>query len=351
MEGLTVFAHGPYAIWGDACIWVPWALWQAYGDRRILETQFESMAAHLHQVIGRLSPSGLWDQGFQFGDWLDPDAPPDQPWASKANPGVVATACLYRSARTVADVAGLIGLDQQEQEFNTLAQRTRDAFVASYLRPGGRIKSDAPTVYALAISFGLVDGDTRQAAGDRLAELVRESGYHVSTGFAGTPYILEALTQTGHLAEAYRMLLERSCPSWLYPVTMGATTIWERWDSMLPDGSINPGEMTSFNHYALGAVADWIHRTVGGIAPLEAGYERVLIAPRPSNDITWAKSSLESPHGRISVEWDVAYDELTVVVTLPDGVSGVVDLQGREPVNIPDGAQGAVVRGSVSLLL
>ena len=351
MEGLTVFAHGPYAIWGDACIWVPWALWQAYGDRRILETQFESMAAHLHQVIGRLSPSGLWDQGFQFGDWLDPDAPPDQPWASKANPGVVATACLYRSARTVADVAGLIGLDQQEQEFNTLAQRTRDAFVASYLRSGGRIKSDAPTVYALAISFGLVDGDTRQAAGDRLAELVRESGYHVSTGFAGTPYILEALTQTGHLAEAYRMLLERSCPSWLYPVTMGATTIWERWDSMLPDGSINPGEMTSFNHYALGAVADWIHRTVGGIAPLKAGYERVLIAPRPSEDITWAKSSLESPRGRISVEWDVVDDELSVVVALPEGVSGVVELQGREPVNIDDGAQGAVVRGSASLQL
>ena len=144
------------------------------------------------------------------------------------------------------------------------------------------------------------------------------------------------------------MLLEVSCPSWLYPVTMGATTIWERWDSMLPDGSINPGEMTSFNHYALGAVADWIHRTVGGIAPLEPGYRRVLIAPRPSGDITWAKSSLESPQGKISVEWSVAGEELSVFVALPEGVSGVVDLPGRERVEIMDGAQGTIVRASSS---
>jgi alpha-L-rhamnosidase len=334
MEGLTVFAHGPYAIWGDACIWVPWALWQAYGDVRILETQFESMAAHLHQVVGRLSPSGLWDQGFQFGDWLDPDAPPDQPWSSKANPGVVATACLYRSATTAAEVARLIGLTQQEQEFGALAHRTREAFAGHYLRHAGRIKSDAPTVYALAITFGLLDGETRQAAGDRLAELVQEGGYHVTTGFAGTPYVLEALTQTGHLAEAYRMLLERSCPSWLYPVTMGATTIWERWDSMLPDGSINPGEMTSFNHYALGAVADWIHRTVGGIAPLEAGYKRVLIAPRPGGNVNWSRSSLDSPMGRIAVDWNVEGGEMVLKVQLPDGVPGVIDLPGQAPIRI-----------------
>jgi alpha-L-rhamnosidase len=348
MEGLTVFAHGPYAIWGDACVWVPWAMWQAYGDLRILEDHFESMAEHLAQVERKLSSTGLWDHGFQFGDWLDPDAPPEQPWASKANPGVVATACLYRSARTVADVARRIGLEEREEEISSLATRTREAFLESYLRRDGRIKSDAPTVYALAVVFGLLEANERQAAGDRLAELIREGGYHVSTGFAGTPYVLDALTMTGHIDTAYRMLLEQSCPSWLYPVTMGATTIWERWDSMLPDGSINPGEMTSFNHYALGAVADWMHRTIGGIAPLEPGYERVLIAPRPGGEISWAKSSLESPRGRISVEWSVAGDELTVVVALPEGVSGVVDLPGREPVEIVDGAQGAIVRASVA---
>ncbi|MGP0030029.1 MAG: family 78 glycoside hydrolase catalytic domain [Acidimicrobiales bacterium] len=334
MESFGLSAHGPYAIWGDACIWIPWALWQAYGDLKILEEQFESMAAHLGRVIEKLSPNGLWDQGFQFGDWLDPDAPPDQPWRSKANPGVVATVCLYRSARTVSDVARLIGLEARAEEFAALAERTREAFIECYVRPGGRIKSDAPTVYALAITFGLFEGDLRQAAGDRLAELVRDSGYHVSTGFAGTPYVLDALTLTGHLGEAYRMLLEQSCPSWLYPVTMGATTIWERWDSMLPDGSINPGEMTSFNHYALGAVADWVHRTVGGIAPLEPGYKRVLISPKPGGDITWAKADLEVPQGRIGVDWSLHRDQLSVTASVPHGVSGLVELPGREQVEI-----------------
>jgi alpha-L-rhamnosidase len=343
MEGLTVFAHGPYAIWGDACIWVPWALWQAYGDLDVLKSQFGSMVAHLEQVVRKLSSSGLWDRGFQFGDWLDPDAPPDQPWASKANPGVVATACLYRSARTAAEVARLIGADEKAAHFTVLAETTRAAFASHYVRLNGTIKSDAQTVYVLAIVFGLLEGDLRQMAGDRLAELVRESGHHVSTGFAGTPYVLDALTATGHLDEAYRMILTETCPSWLYPVTMGATTIWERWDSMLPNGTINPGEMTSFNHYALGGVADWMHRTVGGIAPIDPGYERVLIAPRPGGDLTWAKASLESPRGRIGVEWSMEGADLSVTVRLPEGVSGVVDLQGQDPVEIKGGRDDITV--------
>ena len=130
------------------------------------------------------------------------------------------------------------------------------------------------------------------------------------------------------------MLLETSCPSWLYPVTLGATTIWERWDSMLPDGSINPGEMTSFNHYALGAVADWMHRTIGGVAPLAPGYKRVLISPRPGGDISWAKADLEVPQGRIGVDWSLHRDQLSVTASVPHGVSGLVELPGREQVEI-----------------
>ena len=153
------------------------------------------------------------------------------------------------------------------------------AFNEHYVADDGTILSDCTTVYTLAIVFGLLDDANRQRAGERLAELVAESGHRISTGFAGTPYITDALTMTGHLDDAYRLLLERECPSWLYPVTMGATTVWERWDSMLPDGTINPGEMTSFNHYALGAVADWMHRTIGGIAPAEPGYPRCASRP------------------------------------------------------------------------
>ena len=141
--------------------------------------------------------------------------------------------------------------------------------------------SDAPTVYALALEWALLPTDEqRHRAGDRLADLVRSSGFRISTGFVGTPLICDALTAPGHLDVAYRLLLQTGCPSWLYAVTMGATTVWERWDAMLPDGTINPGQMTSFNHYALGAVADWLHRTVAGLAPAAPGYRELLVRPR-----------------------------------------------------------------------
>jgi alpha-L-rhamnosidase len=331
------------AVWSDAAVWVPWALWQAHGDRSVLDAQYDSMAAHVRRVESLLSTTGLWDRGFQFGDWLDPQAPPDRPFQAKADPGVVATACLYRSACIVAATAALTGRDADAEEFSALADRTRTAFLKHYVADDGTIHSDAPTVYALAIVFGLLEEDDAERAGDRLQQLAADNGYRISTGFAGTPYVTEALTVTGHLDAAYRLLLERSCPSWLYSVEMGATTVWERWDSLLPDGSINPGEMTSFNHYALGAVADWMHRTVGGIAPLEPGYARVLVAPRPGGGLTWASTSLVTPHGPAEVRWECEEGGLRVRTTLPEGVTGVLDLPGHEDVVVPAGTTERLV--------
>lgn len=317
------------AIWSDAAVWVPWSLWWAYGDLQVLADQFDSMVAHVRRIESKLSPTGLWDEGFQFGDWLDPTAPPDEPGVSRADNGVVATACLYRDAHIVRDTATLLGRHENAEHFASLAERTRAAFNEHYVRPEGIIHSDAETPYALAIVFGLLDPEDEQLAGKRLADLVAESGYHIRTGFAGTPFITHALTQTGHLEDAYRLLLQTECPSWLYPVTMGATTIWERWDSMLPDGTINPGQMTSFNHYAFGAVAYWMHQIIGGIAPLEPGYSRVLIAPQPGGDIQWARSSLDSRHGKISVSWSQDHDgPIELDVAVPEGVTALVQLPG-----------------------
>ena len=319
------------AIWSDAAVWVPWALWQAYGDLQVLSDQYDSMTAHVRRVESLLSPTGLWDTGFQFGDWLDPTAPPDDPISSKADNGVVATACLYRTVRILTETAGLLGRSEDAAYFAELAERTKTAFNDNYVNDDGTIRSDAETVYALAIVFGLLDVETTQLSGKRLAELVAESGYHIQTGFAGTPYVLDALTATGNLDEAYRLLLQRECPSWLYPVTMGATTIWERWDSMLPDGTINPGQMTSFNHYALGAVADWMHRSIGGITPLEPGYSKVLIAPQTGGGIRWARSSLETRHGKISVSWSRGDGgPLELDIAVPRGVTALVQLPGTQ---------------------
>lgn len=318
------------AFWSDAAVWVPWALYEAYGDPSVLATQFDSMVAHLRHVEGLLSETGLWDTSFQFADWLDPDAPPEDPAAAKADKGVVATAAYYRSCRLVARCAEILGRTEDGAYVNDLADRARAAFNHHYVEPDGRIRSDCATVYALAVTFGLLDPPNVQRAGDRLAELVALNGYRVSTGFAGTPYVTWALSETGHLDAAYGLLLARDCPSWLYSVTMGATTIWERWDSMLPDGSINPGQMTSFNHYALGAVADWMHKVVGGINPAEPGYARVRIAPRPGGGLSFAKTSLRTPHGLVAVDWRIEGQTLRVAVDVPESVEADIDLPGAE---------------------
>ena len=174
--------------------------------------------------------------------------------------------------------------------------------------------------------------------GDRLAWLVRRDGYRISTGFVGTAIVQDALTRTGHTAAAARLLLQTECPSWLYPVTMGATTIWERWDSMLEDGSINPGEMTSFNHYAFGSVADWLHRVVAGLAPLEPGYRRIAIAPRPLPGLEWASTRHETPYGEASVGWQAADGGLIVTALVPPNATAEVRLPGGgDPLEVGSG--------------
>ncbi|WP_229726977.1 alpha-L-rhamnosidase [Sphingomonas alpina] len=316
------------AIWSDAVVWVPRAIWDAYGDKRVLAETFDAQVAHVNRAWSQLSDRGVWEGRFQFGDWLDPEAPPQNPLAAKADAGVVATISLYRSLRFVAEAAAVLDRDD-EAEFAEKAAILHRSFYAAYVEDG-RIESDCTTVYAMAIVFGILDQADIPIAGERLAELARASGHRISTGFAGTPYVCDALARTGHLDDAYAMLLETKCPSWLYPVRMGATTIWERWDSMLADGSINPGEMTSFNHYALGAVADWMHRTIGGIAPLSAVDGRYRVAPRPGGGVSWAETAWETRQGLLRVRWDLDAGELRVQVNVPEGASVELALPGRD---------------------
>jgi alpha-L-rhamnosidase len=193
------------------------------------------------------------------------------------------------------------------------------------------VLSDAQTVYALAIMWDLLPDDVqRHEAGRRLAELVRESGHRISTGFVGTPLVTDALARAGHADVAYRLLLQTESPSWLHPVTIGATTIWERWDSMLADGSINPGEMTSFNHYALGAVADWLHRCVAGLAPAAPGYREIVVRPLLSLALTSASARHLTPYGEAHVAWELNGDQFHLAVRVPVGATAHVYLPGRE---------------------
>jgi alpha-L-rhamnosidase len=296
---------GPVAAWGDAATVTPTVLHERFGDREVLAAQYPSMRAWVDAVRADAGESGLWAGRLQLGDWLDPSAPPDQPGKAKVDGDTVATAYFARSLRQVAEAAAMLENTADAETYHALAERSRRAFVAEYVTPAGRMMSDAPTAYALALAFDLVrDAPTRAALADRLAALVRESGYRISTGFVGTPIIADALSDGGHHDAAERLLLQTQCPSWLYPVTQGATTVWERWDSLLPDGSVNPGEMTSFNHYALGAVADWLHRTVAGLAPAAPGYRRLRVAPRPLAALEHASARHLTAHGPAEVSWE-----------------------------------------------
>jgi alpha-L-rhamnosidase len=322
----------PAAAWGDAATIVPWTLYERFGDIAVLRDQFESMQAWADKLITVSGDELLWEGQFQFGDWLDPDAPFDNAAKAKVDPDIVATAHVFRSTDLVAKAAHVLGDEATAQRYAQIAEDVRHAFLDAYVTKSGRIVSDATTAYAMAITFGIAaEPRMRAAMGDRLAHLVQASGYHISTGFVGTPIIQDALTSTGHIDAAERLITQTENPSWLYPVTMGATTIWERWDSMLEDGSINPGEMTSFNHYALGAVADWLHRVVAGLAPAEPGYRTIRIAPVPLARLNYARAEHETAYGRARVGWRRNEDgSITVQATVPAGATAEVLLPGAQ---------------------
>ncbi|QPZ40133.1 family 78 glycoside hydrolase catalytic domain [Paramicrobacterium chengjingii] len=323
------------AAWSDAATIVPEAVHSAYGDVDVLRRQYSSMRAWVEKVRGIVGPDLLWNTGAQFGDWLDPTAPPDDASRAQADPDVVATAYFARSVGILARTAATLGLRADGEDYAQLEKRARAAFIATYVSDDGHVRSDCQTVYALSIVGDLFESERqRTGAGQRLAELVTAAGFRVSTGFVGTPLILDALSMAGYPELAYRMLLEESCPSWLYAVSMGATTVWERWDSMLSDGSINPGSMTSFNHYAYGAVADWLHRSVAGLAPSSPGYQTVDVRPLVTGDLSSASARHLSPYGEIAVGWKLDQGQVDLTLTIPYGVTARVWMPGAADAEI-----------------
>ena len=327
------------AAWSDAAVIVPWVLYQRYGDASILENQFDSMRDWQATVTELAGENRLWDTGEQLGDWLDPDAPPDKPAEGKTDRYLVASAYFAHITALMEKTCQVLGKQDEESYYHKLLQEIKTAFDNRYVLENGYLSSDSQTAYALAIEFDLFTNEkTRDLAGKRLAELTKGNGYHIGTGFVGTPLICDALSNTGHDEDAFKLLLQKTCPSWLYPVTMGATTVWERWDSMLPDGSINSGEMTSFNHYALGAVADWIHRKIGGLEAYEPGYKKLLFAPQPGGGITYASTKHMTPYGLASCDWFIKDGKFEMKVVIPPNTTAIVVLPGKSTEQIEVGS-------------
>lgn len=340
--------HMPAAIWDDVVVLTPYALYESSGDRAILERHFESMRGWLDQGVMRDPADGLWDRmHWQLGDWLDPKAPADDAAGGVTDDVLVADSYLVHVTTVFAEVCRVLGKTDEHAQYAQQGAQLKQAFQHKYITPAGNLMSSSQTGIALALRFDLYRNDQElETARDHLDKLVRRSGFHIATGFAGTPSILPALTTVHRPQLAYRMLLEKTNPSWLYPVTMGATTMWERWDSMLPDGKINPGDMTSFNHYALGAVAEWLHGTVGGISPLpNSGWRRIRVRPIPGGSVTSATVSFDGPHGLIKSEWRLEGTKFTMKLDVPPNSWAEVTLPSEQE-QVSDGKGSGRVVGS-----
>lgn len=317
--------------WGDAAVVVPMTTYEAYGDRAALRSAWPSMTSWVDYVHTRLDDRQRWAQDFQFGDWLDPDAPTDKPWVAKARYDLVASAYAVRSTDLAARAATILGDDATATRYRERAGLIRAAWWDNFADAAATTQTGC----ALAIEFDLVPAAERKRFGDSLVQLIRDAGTHLATGFLGTPLLLPALTNTGHLDVAYEVLQQTTCPSWLYPVLAGATTIWERWDALREDGTVptdalgeGGSSMVSFNHYAYGSVADWLHRTVAGLAPdpAEPGYRHVLVQPRPGGGLTSASAELMSRYGRTAVAWNIDGDEFVLDVTIPPNATATITL-------------------------
>ncbi|KAE9365400.1 glycoside hydrolase family 78 protein [Stipitochalara longipes BDJ] len=338
IEGFDKEAH---AIWGDVAVMLPWSIFLATGDVSLLSRQYGSMKSWLEAIPRR--ENGLWNytSEWKLGDWLDPAAPADSPGDATTDPTLVADAFLVHITTIMAEVSIKLNNAAETASYTSQAYNLRKEFAHEYITASGLLAADTQTAFALAISFSLFPTTSQEArAGARLSHIVRaNSRFKIATGFAGTRFIGDALTKVGESNLFYRMLMERKNPSWLYPVTMGATTIWERWDSMLPDGRVNPGEMTSFNHYALGAVAGWMHGVILGLGIVEPGWKVFRITPVPGAKLKWAEGKYLSGYGECAVRWEIRDAEgegklFWMRVKVPPNTTAQVNLPGSDEVEI-----------------
>ncbi|GGD76875.1 glycoside hydrolase family 78 protein [Paenibacillus nasutitermitis] len=314
------------AAWGDAAVICPWVIYQCYGDKRILEQQYESMKAWVDYMHRQGEQEFLWNTGFHFGDWLGLDSKPGS-YIGATDRDLIATAFFAYSTSLFVKTAAVLEKKEDIAFYSNLHDEILKAFKHEFITPSGRLSVPTQTAQVLALMFGLVEGKAKERAEKKLLELMDESKHHLTTGFVGTPYLNLVLSQIGSKDAAYKLLFQTDYPSWLYQVTKGATTIWEHWDGIKEDGSFWSKDMNSFNHYAYGAIGDWLYRCVAGIDTDEAapGYKHILIKPQPGEGLTWAKATLQTLHGLVASEWRHREDStMELHVTIPPNTTASI---------------------------
>ena len=280
----------------------------------------------------------IWSNGFSFGDWLAfATTRSDYPGAT-TDKDLIQTAYFARSTALLAKTATVLGKKEDAAEYASLEEKIKSAFQKEFVAPNGRLSSNTQTAYALALAFELLPQAQRASAAARLADDVKKFG-HLTTGFLGTPFLCQTLSDYGYLDIAYMLLNRTEYPSWLYPVTKGATTIWERWDGIKPDGTFQDPGMNSFNHYAYGAIGEWMYRIVTGIELDEAhpGYKHVLIQPQPGGGLTFANASVESIYGRVASGWKIADGRFALTIEVPANTTATVRLPRAKLEQVTEG--------------
>lgn len=322
---------GGSAGWADVATIVPWTMYIAYGDKKILEDQYPSMKAWVG-YMQQASTNDLWNRGFHFGDWLfyRPDDDNDGR-AAITDKYLIAQAFYAYSTQLLINAARVLGKEDDVTTYSSLLQRIKDAFLKEYMTPSGRLVSSSQTAYVLALNFDLLPEALRPEAAERLVQNIRSYDNHLTTGFLGTPYLCHVLSRFGYNDVAYQLLLQETYPSWLYPVKMGATTIWERWDGEKPDSTFQTPGMNSFNHYAYGAIGDWMYRVMAGIntdttAP---GYKKIIIKPHPTDKLTSASADLQTYYGTVSSHWKREGGNLQLDVAIPVNTTATVYIPAK----------------------
>ncbi|HSB29686.1 MAG TPA: alpha-L-rhamnosidase C-terminal domain-containing protein, partial [Pyrinomonadaceae bacterium] len=318
---------GGAAGWADVAVIIPWTLYLTYGDKRILEQQYDSMAKWIEYMRIRAGDDYIWDGDYHFGDWLAfATTRPDYPGATTSK-DFIATAFFAHSTDLMQRIAKILGREKDAARYGDLLTKIKSAFQREYVTERGRVGEDTQTAYVLALQFDLLPEQLRAIAAERLAKDVR-TRKHLTTGFLGTPYLCHVLSRYGYLDEAYILLTRDQYPSWLYPVKQGATTIWERWDGQKPDGSFQDQGMNSFNHYAYGAVGDWMYEVVAGIDvdPSSPGYKQILIHPHPGGGLTHVKARHATMYGNVSSDWKILDNRFELIVEIPANATATVEL-------------------------
>lgn len=333
---------GGSTAWADVSVIVPWTTYLAYGDKRILEVQYPSMKAWVDYMNKRAGADNLWTKDNHFGDWLAFASNRSDYTGATTDKDLIATAYYAYSSGLLAKIAGIIGRTDDAKQYSALSENIKKAFQKEFVTPSGRLSSHTQTAYSLALAFNLLPENMVANAAQYLADDVKSMG-HLTTGFVGTPLLCKTLSAYGYDDLAFMLLNRKEYPSWLYPVTQGATTIWERWDGQKPDGTFQDVGMNSFNHYAYGAIGEWLYRYVAGmdIDPENPGYKHILLAPHPGGGLTNAGVEFNSIYGKVKSAWKLEGSDFVYEVTVPANTTATVTLPAAKAEQVSINGQPA----------